>query len=384
MNIKKFIRDNYEKMTDTQIANELGVTVNSIRGQRRMMGLIKGQGKQIEILKPEESVAQDKVVTRLSNKTKDTDKKYRILLKENERYEKEMGALLAVHENFDTFKIKATKSVESEATAFLVASDWHIEEKVDKKTISGLNHYNLEIAKERSGAFFKNGLKLIKIFQKDIHIDTLVLPLLGDFISNHLHDELIEENLLLPTDATIYAQNLLASGIEYLLKDKSIKKIKVPCHSGNHGRTTKDRRNATENGHSLEYMMYCQLANHFRNEPRVEFLIAEGYHSYIDVYGYTVRFHHGHNMRYGGGIGGITIPVNKAIAQWDKLKQADLDVFGHFHQFMDGGKFISNGSMIGYNAFALSIKASYEPPKQAFFLVDKMHGKSIVTSVFFD
>jgi len=51
------------------------------------------------------------------------------------------------------------------------------------------------------------------------------------------------------------------------------------------------------------------------------------------------------------------------------------------HQFKDGGNFICNGSLIGYNAFALSIKADYEKPKQAFFLVDKKRGKSIVAPI---
>ena len=144
---------------------------------------------------------------------------------------------------------------------------------------------------------------------------------------------------------------------------------------------TKRIHHATEQGNSLEVYMYHNLALHFAGEKRVRFIIAEGYHTYVDVYGYTVRLHHGHNLRYGGGVGGIFIPVNKAIAQWNKGRRADLDVFGHFHQFKDGGNFICNGSLIGYNAFALSIKADYEKPQQAFFLIDKKRGKSIVAPI---
>jgi hypothetical protein len=40
-----------------------------------------------------------------------------------------------------------------------------------------------------------------------------------------------------------------------------------------------------------------------------------------------------------------------------------------------------NGSLVGYNAFALSIKAGFEPPKQAFFLIDKSVGKTVVTPI---
>jgi hypothetical protein len=99
-------------------------------------------------------------------------------------------------------------------------------------------------------------------------------------------------------------------------------------------------------------------------------------HSYVKVYDTMIRFQHGHAIKYGGGVGGIYIPVNKAIAQWNKGRHADLDVFGHFHQARDGGNFICNGSNIGYNSFALSIKADYEQPRQQLFLMDKKRGRT--------
>ena len=37
-----------------------------------------------------------------------------------------------------------------------------------------------------------------------------------------------------------------------------------------------------------------------------------------------------------------------------------------------------NGSPIGYNALALSVKARFEPPKQGFVMIDEEHGKTIV------
>lgn len=130
--------------------------------------------------------------------------------------------------------------------------------------------------------------------------------------------------------------------------------------------------------------MYSYLRDYFKDEPRVEFIVATGQHSYLNIYGYKLRFLHGHSVRYGGGVGGITIPINKAIAQWDKAIKAYLTVMGHFHTFFDGGNFITNGSLIGYNAYAMSIKASFERPKQALFLIDKTRGKTCVWPVLFD
>ena len=138
--------------------------------------------------------------------------------------------------------------------------------------------------------------------------------------------------------------------------------------------------------------MYVNLADYFRGEPRLKFKVSDSQYTLLQVYNYTIRLHHGHNIRYAGGVGGITIPVNKAIAQWSKPPQWEsapfqtpsLDVFGHFHQRLDGGWFVCNGSMIGYNAYAMSTKASYQRPEQACFLIDKHRGKTFDSPILFD
>jgi hypothetical protein len=44
---------------------------------------------------------------------------------------------------------------------------------------------------------------------------------------------------------------------------------------------------------------------------------------------------------------------------------------------------VSNGSLVGYNAYAVRIKAPYERPQQAFFLVNKRYNcKSISAPIF--
>lgn len=300
-----------------------------------------------------------------------------------ERLTRELEASVRLAEPVETVTITPrAPSKTGEATAVWVASDWHVEEPVGPE-IGSLNRYSLAIAEARATDFFRHGLRLTQLLRQDIQIDTIVLALLGDFISGHIHDELVETSGLSPMHAIAFAQRLLVSGIEFLLRESTYQ-IVLPCHSGNHGRTTKKTQFVVENGHSLEYLMYLHLAAYFRTEPRVTFVIPDGPHSYLTVYDQTIRFQHGHMVKYGGGVGGIYIPVNKAIAQWNKGRHADLDVFGHFHQLRDGGNFICNGSLIGYNAFALSIKADYEKPKQALFLLDKRRGRTCLWPILFD
>ena len=274
-------------------------------------------------------------------------------------------------------KIKATKEKgKTQASALLQWSDWHVEEVVESDTVRGLNEYNPDIARARATRLVDTSGRLIELIGQDLQIDNIVIGLLGDFITNYLHDESPEITAMGPTHATMFAQDLIASGIAHLVDRFPDKQFTIICHSGNHGRTTKRIHHAKENSHSLEYMMYCNLAALFESTDNVQFDIGAGYFTNLEILGVRTRWHHGHNIRYAGGIGGITIPVNKAIAQWDKAEQADFDMFGHFHQFMDGGKWFCNGSLIGYNAFAQSIKAEPEPPQQGFHIIDARRGRT--------
>lgn len=282
--------------------------------------------------------------------------------------------------SIDPITTKKSKG-STEATVIMMASDWHVEEPVNPDVVNGLNEYDLEIAKARARKFFTSGLRLVNIVNRDVKVTHIILPLLGDFITNDIHDELPENNQLLPMEAILLAQELIASGISFLLENTDCK-IRIPCHSGNHGRTTKKVHHSSEHGHSLEFFMYRNLEKFYAAEARVEFIVSPAYHSYHQVYDTTIRFHHGHKINYYGGVGGIYIPVNKAIAQWNKARHADLDMFGHFHQFKDGGSFISNGSLIGYGPYAIAIKADYEPPRQVFTVIDNKHGRTFTCPIF--
>lgn len=334
-------------------------------------------------MKTKKSVKGDLQKMESHNELKSLKARYSVALRRIEALQKQVSYKNALDDSVETHKIEPkVSSGTTEATPILVASDWHVEERVDQRLVNGLNEYSIGTARHRADKFFRNGLRLTQICQQDAKINTIVLALLGDFFSNDIHDELAEVNQLLPMDACLMAQDLIASGIQFLL-DNSQFDIVIPTASGNHARTTRQVHISTEAGHSLEYMMYQNLAKFFRNEPRVKFIIERGYHTYVQIHGLTVRFSHGHQLRYQGGVGGLYIPAGKALAQWNKGRKADLDIFGHFHSLKDGGNFISNGSMIGYNAYAVSIKADFERPQQAFVLIDSKRGRTITAPILF-
>ena len=327
---------------------------------------------------------EDRRIITLQEASQRTDRKYRGALRQLGALERELNAALAIKGTNYTHIIEPYRSGDkSEATAIVLASDWHVEEEVRYSKTSGLNRYNLDIAKIRAHQFFQRAVKMMQKEQQDIPIKEMILWLGGDFISGNIHEELLENCLLQPIEAILFAQELLASGIEFILANTKLK-LTIPCSCGNHSRITGRTHISTEQGNSLEFFMYHNLKNYFQGEKRVTFVIDEGYHTYINVYGRPCRFHHGHSIRFQGGVGGLTIPVNKAIAQWNKARSAFIDCFGHYHTSMSLSNFVGNGSLIGYNAFALSIKADFEKAQQSMFLVDKMRGKTVSIPLLFD
>jgi hypothetical protein len=322
---------------------------------------------------PSARVTADRERIRNAAEVKDLREKYAAAVKTIERQDAALGWLDEIRKGIArTFKIEAREgSGTSEATPILIGSDWHSEEIVKPASVNGLNEFNPEIEERRVTRFFQGGLRLIKLLNQDVKIHTVVLALLGDFITNNIHGEMnAESNASLPIHALINVQNQIVAGLQFLLNNSTYSFV-IPCKVGNHSRTTHKVHHATETGHSLETLMYVNLASLFKNEPRIRFVIEDGYHTYLDVYDRKIRFHHGHDIQYAGGVGGLFIPAFKAINQWNKARWADLDIFGHFHQDKDGGNFICNGSLIGYNAYALSIKADFEPPSQTLLLIDK-------------
>jgi len=375
--VEKILRANPKATLDELVKLTKGSrTRETLRKLRTKLGLPPyKETTQNKAKSPETEVDKDITVRSLVAKKSLTDKKYKQLLERNEVLARQVEAFKTL-QDVQVYQIPKRDTTAHEATAVVLCSDFHSEERVRLSDVNGMNEYTLDICLARANQFFANTAKLVRNKQKSVDVHTLVLALLGDYITGNLHEENVETCQLAPMEALLNAQNILASGIQHLLDNTDVNLV-IPCHSGNHARITKKQRHATDAGNSLEYVMYHTLAGMFAKNPRVKFIISPSYHSYLEVGGFTIRFHHGHDIRYGGGIGGLTIPVMKAIANWNTIRTPDLDCFGHFHQMFYGGSFICNGSLIGYNSYALSIKARYEKPRQAFFLVN--HNRREVT-----
>lgn len=312
---------------------------------------------------------------------RDLKAEHSAILDENEVLRDRIAELVKMQKAPDVHVYSQPAWKRADAIPCAIASDWHVEETVEKEAVHGLNEYSLDIAKYRSEQFFKNFLRLADIQARDSKVNTIYIAALGDFFSGWIHQELLASTSLAPGDAARFWKGLFASGIDYLLRESSYT-LEMDMLPGNHGRMTQQMHFSDPTGTSLETFAYHALAGRYEDNPRVRIRVADHAMVYRPFFEkMIVRLIHGYEVKYGGGVGGITIPVNKAIAQWDQAVRADQTWFGHFHKRITDQRFSGNGSLIGYNTFAQGIKASYEEAVQSFITIHARKGGQIsVTS----
>lgn len=325
---------------------------------------------------PQDKLLNDLTKRKESAKIRELEAKYDHLLKEYELSEKRFDALLNIKEEPNVTPIEPVlSSSKNEAIPVILLSDWHFEERVDSATVNGLNEYNLEIAAYRWNKCIQNSLKLVHKERQSSDIAQAVIWLGGDFITGYIHEELEESNYLSPVQATRFAKEKIITAIKFYLDHGKFDRITIPCNFGNHGRTNKKPRVATAYKNSYEWMMYMDIADYFAGDKRVNFSVPNGMFTYVDVMGYMCRFFHGDSVQYGGGIGGLTVPLIKAIQRYDQQQKADYNFMGHYHQLWQATRNCKvNGSGIGFGPYAQRIGASPEEPKQAFNLIDRKYG----------
>jgi predicted phosphodiesterase len=276
-------------------------------------------------------------------------------------------------------KVSAKKGKRHAATMVLMLSDVHCEERVTPETVNGENDYSLDVCEKRLNELLSRFFLMLDHERHLVDVRRVMVWLGGDFITGHIHPDCAEVAQLSPQKATLWIQARLRGIIDAIAE--RVSEVVVATNAGNHGRSTEKNRIATELDHSWEQYMFQVLCREESN-ANVRWQIGTGHLNYIDLDGFTVRACHGHNIRYSGGVYGLALPASKAIAAWDAHHRADLTIFGHYHTWgwLRGGRYVSNGSVIGHSPYAVAIKASPERPCQGCVVID--HGRNEVTKAY--
>jgi hypothetical protein len=298
-------------------------------------------------------------------------------LAENERLQSMLDAI--AHENATALPAIPRLDLSDkrrEGACITLLGDIHAGANVARCAASFDNRYSPEIAQYRVRRYFAGVAWHVRAYREVAwDLRHIVVAFLGDMIDGHLHGDQQETSQSSITTIN-WLEPLLIDGVRSLLELDA--QIDLVCSYGNHGRDTIKPRRETGAQHSYEWGMYQRIARVLRSDG-VRVLADPTAHQYHEVYGYTLHFTHGDETRFAGGVGGISIPLNKAFDAWDKVKHADYHHCGHWHQQLDGGRWIANGCVKGYDPFAMSCKGAPETPRQTLYVLDAKRGKTAVT-----
>ena len=329
----------------------------------------------------EQQLQADAEMARLRSELAATRAKYKAALAQIDR-ERERADSLTALQGVTRVALnkpaKARKRLKHAATAVLMLSDVHCEERVLPETVNGENDYSLDVCQLRLAELEERFLDCLQHERNQADVRRVLIWLGGDFITGHIHPDCVEVAQLSPMNATRWIQARLRSLVDSIAANAA--EVIVCTNAGNHGRSTEKNRIATELDHSWEQMMYHTLASEERAK-NVDWRVAEGHLGYVDLDGFLVRTTHGHSIRYAGGVYGLALPASKAIARWDSGRKADLTIFGHYHSFgwLRGARYVANGSVIGHSPYAERV-ASPERPCQGMAIID--HGRNEVTRAY--
>lgn len=257
-----------------------------------------------------------------------------------------------------------------EATYVALASDWHMGERVRKNQVQGLNEYNPEIAAERAHKYFRSNLIMLQASRSAWNVNQLLLWLGGDLMTGYIHEEYLMENFLTPTEELLLCFETISAGLRFILAEYDVERVVIVTNQGNHGRGQQKKITADYRT-SYEHLLYQLLRKAFEHEPRIQWQIGDGYLNTFELYGVTIDFHHGDEVMYAGGVGGIYVPLYRRIQRLGS--GAIVDVSGHHHELGFAKGIAKNGSLIGPTPYGLNKGFKPEPAMQGSFIVDAKH-----------
>lgn len=272
----------------------------------------------------------------------------------------------------------------AEAAVVIQRSDEHPFEVVKPEQINGLNKSDPPLTKKKSVKCSERTMALIDSRRKDMKIKEAVIHFGGDSVTGHIHLDQRLNNAGSPLEECLFAKAMHKTTIDFFLNHGKFDKIHIIGNCGNHSRITEKPLHNSFVKYSYEWMLYKMLRDEYEGEDKLNWQIAEGYFEFKDIYGRRCRFHHGYGIRYMGAMGGIASDAARKIHKWNSPVAAALDFFAHHHTGAYYGNFISNGSLLGYTAFAQDKGCQFEPPRQMVTLIGKNGGVRDVSAIYVD
>jgi hypothetical protein len=271
------------------------------------------------------------------------------------------------------------------ATLVVMLSDTHFDEVVNPEEMEGLNAYNREIAVMRLERWTQNVIKLSRHYLSGVSYDGVVVILGGDIFSGDIHEELALTNEDTMIGSLLFWAEQVSAAVELLATE--FKKCHVVSVVGNHGRTTRKPRMKQRVKTNFDWLLAKMVERSFTKDKRVSFTIPESADALIEIYNHGHLITHGDQVSGGGGIGGIYPPIMRMRARKHQRYMVTGKSFqtlwlGHWHQYISTPSMVVNGSMKGFDEYALLMGFGFEQPQQALAIVTPERNITIQAPVF--
>lgn len=265
-------------------------------------------------------------------------------------------------------------------SAILHISDVHCGEAVDLYEMDGLNSYDLGICKARLERLFGKTASLLTDHWKGDPVDEIVVCLGGDMIDGNLREESRRGGAAPVVTSVKVVSEHLAGGLAFLRSAVGVP-IRVMTSGGNHSRLT-PKPHVTEGGiDNLDVLVSWGIEKMLAGDPGVTFFYSGSGEVLFNVYGWRFLLQHGHEGA--GGSGGLYGPIYKQVRGMYRTHVSYARRGRGFHFVLQGHDHTSskipfgfaNGSVVGYNPFAMrSLKADPAPASQNLLIVEERLG----------
>lgn len=267
----------------------------------------------------------------------------------------------------------------SASFALLQCSDEHYGEKVDPEEMNGLNAYGPEIAAKRIRRFYENACVVANEYTSGVEYVGCCLVYGGDHVSGDIHEELARSNEATPFEAVRPLRDLHVAGVK-LLRENFPEVRVVRISGGNHGRSDKRMPSKEAARRNFDALVDDLILEQFAGDKRVTWNSGKSQKAEFRLFGTPFEALHGHQFKGGSGIAGALSPLllgkhRAAQVAASAHRPHEWLLVHHWHTLILGvAGILCNGTIKGYDEYALGRHFPYTEPEQVFAVVDKTHG----------
>jgi hypothetical protein len=284
---------------------------------------------------------------------------------------------------------KKRKYKPAEAILHLQLSDLHLDEVVNPEEMAGTNAYDREIARLRLRRWVDKACELGDRYK---HVwQGIYIYLGGDLVSGAIHEELAETNESSLPQTLLYWAPELAAAIRDVSNHFGVP-VAVWGVVGNHGRLTKKKTAKKRALNSWDMLLMELVRMHLQSEKNITWELAKSSFLSVPIFDRHIFLTHGDEAGGGSGWSGIWTPLMTIHRKGSEMcrslyrRSISYSVIGHWHQSIMAhlSGICCNGSLKGYDEFAMGYRFLPQPAIQNMWVETAGHGVTLYAPLYLE